>query len=324
MKIFLAGATGVVGRSLVPLLRTRGHQIIATTRAAEKTAALRELGAEPTIVDPLDREGVMRAVESAAPDVVVHQLTALGHMRSLKRFDDEFAVTNRLRTQGVDYLLEAAQSARAARFVAQSFTGWPNIREGARVKTENDPLDPHPPASMQRTLDAIRHLERAATGAPGIEAIVLRYGYFYGPGTALAPDGDIFEAVRRRQLPIVGSGAGVWSFIHVHDVAAATAIAIEGVPPGLYNIVDDEPAEVATWLPELARTIGAKPPRHLPAWIGRLAIGDAGVAMMTESRGSSNAKAKRVFEWQLTYPSWRDGFRHDLSNIARDAASAAA
>jgi 2-alkyl-3-oxoalkanoate reductase len=320
MKVFLAGATGVVGKRLVPLLVSRGHRVTATTRSANKLPALRELGANPLIVDPLDREAVLAAVTSARPEVVVHQLTALARVKSLKRFDDEFAVTNRLRTEGLDHLLEAARMVGAARLVAQSFAGWPSVREGSWIKTEEDPLDPHPPQTMRQTLDAIRHVERVVPDAPGIGGIVLRYGYFYGPGTSFARGGDLIEAVRRRRLPIVGSGAGVWSFIHINDVAMATAIAIEGVPRGLYNIVDDEPAEVAMWLPELARVIGAKPPRHVPVWIGRFVIGDAGVIVMTESRGSSNQKAKRTLNWQLTYPSWRDGFRQDLSARAHAAA----
>jgi nucleoside-diphosphate-sugar epimerase len=302
------------------MLVRRGHQVVGTTRSTERIAKVRELGAEPVVVDPLDRTAVLRAIEAVRPAVIVHELTALGSMRSLKRFDEDFAVTNRLRTEGIENLLEAARASGAVRLVAQSFAGWPNAREGGRVKSEDDPLDTHPPASMRRTLEAIRHVERVVPEAAGIEGIVLRYGSFYGPGTAIAPRGEIVEAVRRRQFPVVGSGAGVWSFVHIDDVALATAIAMEGVPSGIYNIVDDEPAEVATWLPELARVIGAKPPRRVPAWLGRFVIGEAGVLMMTNSRGSSNAKARRVFNWRPAYPSWRDGFRRELSGGARAAA----
>lgn len=205
----------------------------------------------------------------------------------------------------------------AVRFVAQSFTGWPTVRDGSRVKTEEDPLDPDPVPTMRRTLDAIRYLERVVPAAPDMDGVVLRYGHLYGPDTAIAEGGAIVDAVRGRQFPVVGSGAGVWSFIHDDDVAMATALAIEGAPRGLYNIVDDDPAEVATWLPELARVIGAKPPRHVPLWVGRLVIGDAGAIVMTESRGSSNRKAKRTLNWRLTYPSWRAGFRHGLSAMAQ-------
>ncbi len=316
MKVFLAGATGAVGRRLVPRLVERGHHVAATTRSVDKVPTLRTLGAHPVIVDPLDRQAVHRVVSEVGPDVVCHQLTALATLRSLKRFDAGFAVTNRLRTEGLDYLLEAALASGATRFVAQSFTGWTNAREGGRVKTEDDPLDPRPSPDMRRTLEAIVHLERAVSGAAGIDGVVLRYGFFYGPGTGLAPGGEMAEAVRRRQFPIVGSGAGVWSFVHIDDVAAATALAIEGVPRGIYNIVDDEPAEVSVWLPELARVIGAKPPRHVPAWVGRLFVGEGAVTWMTEGRGSSNARARRVFNWQPIYPSWRDGFRHEFSREA--------
>jgi nucleoside-diphosphate-sugar epimerase len=323
MKIYVAGATGAVGRRLVPLLVSRGHHVVATTRSAMRTSAIRELGAEPLVIDALDRDAVIRSVQMAKPEVIVHQLSALSQLRSLKRFDEEFAVTNRLRTEGTDYLLEGARAAGAKRLVAQSYTGWPNSREGSRIKTEDDPLDPHPPHAMRQSLDAIRYLERVVIAASDIEGIVLRYGSFYGPGTSFAPGGDILEAVRRRMFPLVGAGTGVWSFVHMDDVAAATTIATEGVPPGVYNIVDDDPAEVATWLPALARTIGAKPPRRVPSWVARLIIGEAGVAVMTQSRASSNAKAKRVFNWQPAYASWRDGFRHELSADGRHGAHAA-
>jgi nucleoside-diphosphate-sugar epimerase len=240
----------------------------------------------------------------------------------LKHFDREFAATNRLRTEGTDNLLAGARAAGVQRFIAQSFTGWTNPREGSRVKNEDDPLDPHPPHTMQQTLDAIRYLERAVSEASGVHAIVLRYGYLYGPGTSFAPGGDILEAVRSRRFPIVGTGAGVWSFVHVDDIAMATVIAAESAPSGLYNVVDDEPAEAGTWLPELARVVGAKPPRHVPVWLARLMIGDAGVALMTQSRGSSNVKIKRAFAWQPLYRTWRDGFRRGLSDDAQASAAA--
>jgi 2-alkyl-3-oxoalkanoate reductase len=322
MKIFVAGASGAVGRRLLPMLARRGHGVVATTRSAEGVTQLRTLGAEPVVVDAFDRTAVVRAIESARPEVVVHQLTALSHAKSLKHFDREFAATNRLRTEGTDNLLAGARAAGVQRFIAQSFTGWTNPREGSRVKDEDDPLDPHPPHTMQHTLDAIRYLERVVSEARGVHAIVLRYGYLYGPGTSFAPGGDILEAVRSRRFPVVGSGAGVWSFVHVDDIAMATVIAAESAPSGLYNVVDDEPAEAGTWLPELARVIGAKPPRHVPVWLARLMIGDAGVAMMTQSRGSSNVKIKRAFAWQPLYRTWRDGFRRGLSGDAQASAAA--
>jgi nucleoside-diphosphate-sugar epimerase len=312
MKIFLAGATGAVGKRLVPLLVSRGHHVIGTTRTPAKIHEIWDAGAEPVVVDALDRNAVRRAIVPARPDVVVHQMTALANMSSLRRFDNELAQTNRLRTEGADHLLAAALEAGAQRFVAQSYTGWPNERQGGRVKTEDNLLDANPPKSMKKTLEAIQRLETTVMAASGLTGIVLRYGAFYGPGTAIAPGGEIEEAVHRRKFPIVGGGTGIWSFIHVDDVANATMLAIEQGPSGIYNIVDDEPAEVSIWLPELARAIGAEMPYRVPEWIGRLMIGDAGVSMMTRVRGSSNSKAKRVLNWRLKYASWRDGFRQEL------------
>jgi nucleoside-diphosphate-sugar epimerase len=314
MKIFLAGATGAIGQQLVPLLVSGGHQVIASTRTPDKMARLREAGARPVVMDGLKRDDVIRAVTAARPDVIVHQMTALTHMKSLKRFDDEFAMTNRLRTEGTIHLLEAARAAGVGRFVAQSYTNWTNVRAGGRIKTEDDLLDPTPPKTMRQTIDAIRRLDELVFTAAGITGIVLRYGNFYGPGTSVAPGGDIVEAVRRRQFPIVGNGAGVWSFIHIADAANAARIAIERGPSGIYNIVDDEPAEESVWLPDLADAIGAQPPRHVPAWLGRLLIGDSGISMMTQMRGSSNAKAKRVLNWQPLFASWRDGFRRGFAS----------
>jgi nucleoside-diphosphate-sugar epimerase len=313
MKILVAGATGAVGRRLVPLLVAGGHRVIATTRTPDKVNRLRSEGAEPVVMDGLDSESVMKTVVASRPDVIVHQMTALASMRSLKQFDDEFALTNRLRTEGTSHLLAAAEAAGTRKFVAQSFSGWPNQRQGGRVKTEADPLDSDPPAAMARTLDAIQALEHMVVNAAGLNGIVLRYGSLYGPGTSIASEGEIVELIRGRKFPLVGNGAGVWSFIHVDDAARATQLAIERGASGVYNIVDDDPAEVAEWLPDLARAVGAKPPFRLPAWIGRFAIGDVGVSMMTTVRGSSNAKAKRTLDWQPAYATWRDGFRRGLS-----------
>ncbi len=313
MKIFLAGATGAVGKRLVPVLVASGHHVVATTRSVEKAKSLRSAGAEAVGVDGLDRDVVITAVKAARPDVIVHQMTALTGMRSLKRFDDEFALTNRLRTEGTEYLLEAARAAGTKKPIVQSYAGWPSIREGSYVKTEDDPFDPTPPKTMSRTLDAIRRLESLVAAASDINGIILRYGSFYGPGTSITPGGEIIEAVRQRKFPIVGDGGGVWSFVHIDDVADATLAAIERGMPGVYNIVDDEPAEVSEWLPELAQAIGAKPPRHVPAWLGRLIIGEAGISMMTRIRGASNAKAKQGLAWHPTYATWRDGFRRGFT-----------
>lgn len=313
MRIFVAGASGAIGGRLVPLLVASGHQVTAATRSKGKGNALRAIGAEPVVMDGLDREAVMKAVGDARPDAIVHQMTSLASMRSLKNFDEQFAATNRLRTEGTEHLLAAAVEVGARRFVAQSYAGWPTIREGGRIKNEDDPLDPNPPTGMAQTLAAIRKLEDLVTDAAGVTGIVLRYGSFYGPGTSLGLNGDILPLVHQRKLPLIGNGAGVWSFIHVDDAANATRLAVDRAAPGIYNIVDDDPAEVSVWLPELARILGAKPPYHLPAWLGRIAMGDAGLSIMTKVRGSSNTKAKAGLGWTPKYASWREGFRCGLS-----------
>jgi 2-alkyl-3-oxoalkanoate reductase len=315
MRVFVAGATGVVGRRLVPLLVASGYEVVGMTRAREKESWLREVGAEPVVADGLDRAAVMQAVLRAEPEVVIHEMTGLTGAKSFKKFDDEFALTNRLRTEGTDYLLEAAQAAGARRFIAQSYGNWNYERSGSDLKTEDDRFDPNPPANQRKTLEAIIYLERVVVGATGLEGVALRHANHYGPGTGFALDGDIVKLVRKRRFPIVGSGAGVWSFSHVDDLARATIAAIERGQPGVYNIADDEPAPVATWLPELARAVGAKPPRHVPVWLGKLASGEVGVSMMTQIRGASNAKAKRDLGWQPSYKSWRDGFRTGLGEL---------
>ena len=314
MRIFVAGATGALGRRLVPLLVEGGHQVTGMTRTAGKTADLRAAGADPVVADALSRDDVLRAVAAARPEVVVHQLTALAGMTSFRRPDQGFALTNRLRTEGTDHLLAAARAAGARRFVAQSFAGWPFARVGGPVKAEDDPLDPDPPAQLLRTLDAIRHLESAALRSEGIEGIVLRYGGFYGPGTSAGEGGFMLDDLRRRRFPLVGAGTGVWSFVHIDDAAAATVAAIERGAPGVYQIVDDDPAPVSEWLPALAAAVGARPPRQVPAWVARLAGGAHVVVLMTEVRGASNAKARRELGWRPAWPSWRQGFRGGLGD----------
>jgi 2-alkyl-3-oxoalkanoate reductase len=316
MKVFIAGGTGAVGKRLVPLLASAGHDVHATTRSAGKVDDLRGLGAEPVVLDILDREAVEAAIAAARPEVIVHQATALSDMSDLRKFAQEFAQTDRLRTEGTDNLLAAATASGVRRLVAQSFTGWPYARVGGPVKTEDDPLDPDPPDAARGVLAAIRHVEAAVTETPGLEGVALRYGGFYGPGTSIAEGGVHLEAIRKRKFPVVGSGAGLWSFVHIDDVATATKAAIESEATGIFNVVDDEPAPVSEWLPYLAAAIGAKPPRHVPAWVGRIAVGELGVSMMTEARGASNEKAKRELGWRLRYPSWRLGFKEGLTDDA--------
>ena len=321
MKVFIAGATGAIGKQLVPMLVERGHEVTGMTRTSAKQDLIRGLGARPVVADVLDPEGVARAVAEAEPEVVIHQLTAIDASRFGRSLDKTFALTNRLRTEGTDHLLAAANAVGARRFIAQSFAGWPFERTGGPIKTEEDPLQASPPKTVSETLGAIKYLEATVTGAEGIEGLALRYGGFYGPGTSLAvnPDSEQVEMVRKRRFPIVGNGAGIWSLVHIHDAAAATAAAVEGGEPGLYNVVDDEPAPVSVALPELARVIGAPPPRRIPRWLGRLLAGEGMTIMMTEVRGASNAKAKRELGWELRYPSWRLGIREGLENDAPEA-----
>lgn len=307
MRVFVAGATGAIGRQLVPILVAAGHEVHGMTRSGSREAMLRELGAVPVVADALDPGQVAEAVGRAAPEVIVHELTAIGALNT-RRFDRDFAPTNRLRTEGTDHLLSAGQAVGVRRFVAQSVAGYgAYARTGGAIKTEEDPLDPAPAREMRETLAAIRHLEEAVLGARWTEGVVLRYGVFYGPGTSLAPGAEQFELVRSRRFPLVGDGGGVWSFVHVADAAEATAAAVERGSPGVYNVVDDEPAPVAEWLPALAQDLGAKEPMRVPRLFGRLFAGEAGVVMMTEVRGASNAKAKRELGWRPAHPSWRQG-----------------
>lgn len=319
MKVFVAGATGVLGRELVPQLVARGHEVVGMTRSASKQDLVRRLGARPVVADALDPEAVAQAVASAEPEVIVHELTALsGTMsaRDMRRPDRSplAIMTNRLRTEGTDHLLAAGRAVGARRFVAQSFTAFRWARRGGPVLTEDDPLDPDPPGPLRAALVGILHVERAVTSIEWGEGLVLRYGGFYGPGTSmsLAPDAAMAVPVRKRRFPIIGDGGGVWSYVHIEDAATATALAVERGEPGIYNVVDDEPAPMREWLPALASALDAKPPRRIPRWLARLAAGQAATVMMTDSRGSSNAKAKRELGWQLRYPSWRQGFASGL------------
>jgi nucleoside-diphosphate-sugar epimerase len=270
-------------------------------------------------MDGLDAGSVGEAVARAAPEVIVHQMTALTGNGNLKRFDAEFARTNELRTRGLEYLMTAADVVGVRRLVAQSYTGWPNARSGAPVKSEHDPLESSLPAGQRTSLEAIRYLERTVVDAAPLTGLALRYGSLYGPGTSMAQ--EYAELIRKRKLPIVGSGAGVCSFIQVDDAATATVAAVERGGSGVYNVVDDDPAPVSEWLPYLAERLGAKPPRHVPAWLARFAIGEVGISMMTQIRGSSNAKAKAVLDWEPRWKSWREGFRLAFDDSAAAAAS---
>jgi 2-alkyl-3-oxoalkanoate reductase len=303
MRVFVAGGTGVIGQYLVPGLISAGHEVTASTRSALKANQLKNQGATPVVVDGLDREGVIKAVTTAQPEVIIHQMTSLTSLKGFRHFDKDFAVTNELRSKGTDYLLDAAAQAGTRRFIAQSFVGWTNGWSGSQIKTETDPLDPHPLAVTTNSLAAIRHVEEVVPDT-ATEGLVLRYGVLYGHGASEA----MLEAVRKRQLPLIGGGTGTWSFTEVTDAASATVAAVTRGAPGIYNVVDDDPAPVSQWLPYLASSLGAKPPMRAPAWLGRLLGGEMTVAMMTELRGASNEKAKRELGWTPAYPSWRDGF----------------
>jgi nucleoside-diphosphate-sugar epimerase len=306
MRVFVAGGTGVLGRRLVPLLVARGHQVTATTTSAAKLGALQRLGADGVVMDGLDAASVGEAVAQAQPDMIVHQMTAIAGKPDIKHMDRWFAVTNRLRTEGTDHLLAAAAATGVRHFVAQGYASWNGLREGGWIKTEDDPLDPMAGTSAAPGMAAIRHVEDAVLAVDGA---VLRYGSLYGPG---ATD-DQVDLIRKRQFPLVGSGAGHCSWLHLDDAASATALAVEKQARGVFNIVDDEPAPANDWLPYLAQCAGAKRPMRVPVWLARLLAGPVAVAMMTEGRAFSNAKAKRELGWEPDYASWRQGFAKELS-----------
>jgi nucleoside-diphosphate-sugar epimerase len=319
MRVFVAGASGALGVQLVPQLVSAGHEVVAMTRTPSKQDGLRALGARPVVADALDPDAVASVVGEAEPEVIVHQLTALSGKMSMRdaRHPDRSAMakmTNRLRTEATDHLLAAGRAVGARRFVAQSFGAFRYARTGGPVQTEAEPLDPNPPGAMRPVVEALLHLEKAVTTIDWGEGLALRYGGFYGPGTSVSldPDAQMAGPIRKRQFPIVGGGGGVMSFVHVEDAAAATAIAVERGQPGVYYIVDDEPAPMREWLPVLASALGAKRPRRIPRWLGRLVAGEMAMLMMTEVRGASNTKAKRELGWQPRYPSWRLGFTKGL------------
>lgn len=311
MRVLVAGASGVVGRRLVPLLVDAGHAVTGTSRTSDGAAAITTMGATGVTMEALDASSVTAVVLHARPDVVIHQLTAIGSI-DLKHLDRGFALTNRLRTEGLGHLLRASMDVGARRFIAQSFTGWTNPRTGGPVKSETDPLDTHPAPGSEQTLAAIAHLESTVAGATAIDGVVLRYGNLYGPGTSLGHGGELYEMIAGRRLPIVGGGSGIWSFVHVEDAAAAAVHALDRGEPGLYNVVDDEPAPVSVWLPYVAEAIGAKRPLRIPVWAARPLIGEQGIRFMTEIRGAANTKARHDLDWQPEYPTWRRGFTDAL------------
>jgi nucleoside-diphosphate-sugar epimerase len=304
MRVFVAGGTGVIGRRLVPQLVARGHQVTATTMSAAKLGLLQQLGADGVVMDGLDAVSVGAAVAAARPDAIVHQMTGLSEEHAgrpnMRKPDRFFASTNRLRSEGIDHLLAAAEATGVSHVVAQGHASMNGIRAGGWVKTEQDPLE------VLEGTKAINHLEDVVVEAGGA---VLRYGGFYGPGA----NDDQVKLVRKRLFPLVGGGTGYVSWVHVDDAASATVLAVEQKARGVFNIVDDEPAPVSEWLPYLAACAGAKPPRRLPKWLARLLAGEMVVGMMTEGRGFSNAKAKRELGWQLRYPLWRQGFKEELA-----------
>jgi nucleoside-diphosphate-sugar epimerase len=316
MKVFVAGATGALGRQLVPMLVAEGHEVVGMTRSAAKQDLVRSLGGRAVVADALDADAVAQAVASAEPEVIVHQLTALSGKMSIRdarhpERSEAAIMTNRLRTEATGHLLAAGRAVGARRFVAQSFGAFRFLGSGGAVQTEAEALEPDP---RQTGLDAILYLEHAVTAIEWGQGLALRYGGFYGPGTGIsrAPDAVMAGPIRKRRFPIVGDGGGLWSLVQIEDAAAATAIAVERGQPGIYNVVDDEPAPVREWLPELAKALGAGPPRRIPRWLGRLLAGEMTTLMMTEARGASNEKAKRELGWQLRYPSWRQGFAQGL------------
>ena len=312
MRILLAGASGAIGRTLIPLLVEQQHEVFGLFRNPAHRDLVQSLGATPVIADVFDGQAINARFDEIRPQAVIHQLTAIPQRIDLRHMQRDFEMTNRLRTEGTRNLASAAVRVGVERFLAQSFAGWPYARRGITLKTEEDDLDPTPPPQMKATLDAIEMLEHTVLREKGFTGIVLRYGPFYGPYSSIAKDGTTTEDVRRRKIPIVGQGTGVFSFIHLHDAATATVAALTQAQHGIYNIVDDDPAPVMEWLPWLAQCVGAPPPRHVPNWLAKLLIGEHAVAMMNDIRGVSNTKARGELNWAPRWSSWKEGFREGL------------
>jgi len=312
MKIFVTGGTGALGKFLLPQLLEKGHEVVALSRSADRAESIEKMGASAVIADPLSKEQLTAAVRRAEPEVIIHQLTALKGVENFKKLDENFALTNRFRTEVTDSLLAAARTIGTQRLIVQSYCGWPYARKGGPVKNEDDPLDPKPLEGFVKTLAAIRYMESKIHSVPTLQGLALRYGAFYGPGSAIGKGGAVVKLVKKRKLPIIGGGTGIWSFIHLKDAASATVAAVTSGEPGVYNIVDDEPAKVSAWLPVLAKAVGGKPPPKIPYWLGELLAGKGGVMMMTQIKGCSNAKAKRDLGWTPQFASWRRGFLEGL------------
>jgi nucleoside-diphosphate-sugar epimerase len=316
MRVFVAGASGALGRHLLPHLVAAGHEVVGSVRTAEKASLVTSLGAQPVVMDGLDRASVEAAVTDTKPEVIIHQMTALRGNEDLRHFDRSFALTNRLRTEGLDLLLEAGLRTGVGRLIAQSYCGWPFRRDGGASKSETDPLDDHVAPQAKSSLRAIKYLETKVTGT-AMEGVALRYGGFYAPGTGIF-DPEFLRLIRKRQVPVIGGGGGFWSFIQLEDAASATAAFVTGGAPGIYNVVDDEPALVRHWLPGLAAMLGARPPLRVPKWIARIAAGEHAVNLMTNVRGGSNRKLKAEIGWAPKYPSWRQGFAAVLAKQEAD------
>src|SRR5215469_2293355 len=308
MRIFIAGATGVLGRNLIPRLLERGHNVVGTSSKKERLQELERMGSEAILMNGLDRDSVLRAVTAARADVVVNQMTALANVQSYRNFDKEFEPTNRLRSEGTAYLLEAAQQNKVQKIVVQSFAGWPLQASSAIANPEETPYARDLPARMKNSHRAIRQMEEMVLSSQSPVGVVLRYGFFYGPETSFDPKSSMLEVVRKGKFPVIGEGNGIWSFIHVEDAAEATRIAIEDAPAGAYHITDDHPAAVSEWLPGLAGLLGAKQPKRIPVWLGKLFAGESTVFMTTRMRGAANDKARRVLQWKPNYADWRQGF----------------
>jgi 2-alkyl-3-oxoalkanoate reductase len=309
VRVFLAGATGAIGRQLLPLLLADGHQVTAMTSSPSKLEALRAAGAESVVADALDADAAMKAVAQARPEAVIHELTAIPPRLDPRKVARDFELTDRLRTEGTRHLIAAAREAGTSRLLAQSIAFAYEPGPTGTIHGEDDPLIRDPPAQFKRSAMAIAELERLIIGAGGL---ALRYGYFYGPGTSISREGSLGAEVARRRLPVVGGGGGVWSFIHVADAARATVAALSRGTAGAYNIVDDEPARVSEWIPAFAQALGARPPRRVPAWLARPLAGGYGVTTMTAAQGASNERAKRELDWTPAHASWREGFRTAL------------